>query len=84
MTNAAKTNNAYIYSLEVNPVLKSAVIATILNGFDIFTLISLSIYYRYISRNWLYFYIAGFVGTCLSFVAVILMPESPLYLHSKS
>lgn len=46
------------------------------------TTIFISLYFRFISRNWIGFQVCGFVLTCLSTLGLFFVPESPKYLWS--
>ena len=45
-------------------------------------MILLSLYFRYITKDWLGFQIYGLVATGLAFVGSMIAPESPKYLFS--
>ena len=50
---------------------------------DAGTLVIISVYYRYISKEWLPLQIFGVVMTFASAIALYIVPESPKYLYSK-
>lgn len=46
------------------------------------TLIIVSLYFRFISREWIFFQLYGITVLTLTFLGVIAAPESPKYLYS--
>ncbi len=50
---------------------------------DGFTTIFICLYFRFITKEWLYFQIVGVALVGLSTVGMLLIPESPKYLESK-
>lgn len=49
---------------------------------DGMTMILLSVYFRYISKEWIYFQIYGIILLGLASIAVFWVPESPKFLYS--
>ena len=50
---------------------------------DAFTMTILSLYFRFMTKNWLPFQIYAIVMNVLSTLAVLMIPESPKYLYSN-
>lgn len=50
---------------------------------DASTLVILSVYFRFVSKDWLPFQIFGVGITFMSVAAMACVPESPKYLYSK-
>jgi hypothetical protein len=46
------------------------------------TMILLSIYFRYITKDWLWFQIYGVIALSVSTLACFILPESPKFLYS--
>ena len=72
----------YVYLLELVPTRKQTSVGTALLIADGSTMIILSLYFRFISRNWLWFQIFALSLTSVSFCVTLLAPESPKYLYS--
>jgi MFS family permease len=77
-----KSNVAYIYVMEIVPAKKTTPVGTVLLIADGSTMIFLSIYFRFISKNWLYFQLFCIILSSIAFGITILCPESPKYLYS--
>ena len=76
------SNICYVYLLELIPSKLYTTVGTILLFADGSTLIFLSIYFRYISKDWLWFQIYGISISTLSFICCCFAPESPKYYYS--
>ena len=55
---------------------------TVLLFFDNFTVIFICLYFKYISRYWLWFQLFGVGLNALALIGVLFIPESPEYLYS--
>lgn len=77
-----KSNIAYIYLLELVPTKMQTYVGTAMLIADGSTMIILSIYFRFISKDWLGFQIFALCLTTVSFLVTLLVPESPKYLYS--
>lgn len=77
-----KVNIAYVYLLELVPTKMQTYVGTALLLADGSTMIFLSLYFRYISKNWLWFQIFAQSITAVAFLVTLLAPESPKYLYS--
>jgi hypothetical protein len=77
-----KSNIAYVYLLELVPTKWQTYVGTSLLIADGSTMILLSLYFRFITRDWLGFQIFGLALTTFSFVGSLIAPESPKYLYS--
>eukprot|EP00347_Sterkiella_histriomuscorum_P012127 403369790 len=82
LSQAGKSTNCYIYLMELIPQNKQTLIGTLMNFADGLILILMSIYFRFISKNWMYYQICGLFATCLAFIACLFIPESPKYYYS--
>lgn len=77
-----KSNIAYVYLLELVPTKWQTYVGTSLLIADGSTMILLSLYFRFITRDWLGFQIFGIVLSTVAFVGSLIAPESPKYLYS--
>jgi hypothetical protein len=77
-----KSNIGYVYPLELVPKGWQTYVGTALFFADGSTMIFLSLYFRYISTDWLAFQIFTIVLTSIAFLGCLLAPESPKYLYS--
>ena len=68
--------------MEMIPVKKQALVGSIMNTVDGFTLIYLAVYFRWISIHWLYYEIFGFSIICAALLLFAPLPESPKFLYS--
>lgn len=82
LSTPGKSNIAYVYLLELVPTDWQTYVGTALLFADGSTMIILSLYFRYLTKDWLAFQIYGISATALAFFAVMLAPESPKYLYS--
>ena len=41
------------------------------------------LYFRYISKNWIFLELVGVLLSAVSAITIWFLPESPIYLHSK-
>ena len=74
---------SFVYMCELVPEKHRTYIGSVLLFLDATTVGLVSVYFRFISKNWLYF---QYVSVGLNFIAVIALlfiPESPKLLHSK-
>ncbi|CDW81726.1 solute carrier family member 5 [Stylonychia lemnae] len=81
-TQPGKSNIAYIYMLELIPSKFGTYLSTLACIADGFTTILISLYFRFVSINWIYFQIFGLSMTFVSCFALFFLPESPKYLWS--
>ena len=77
-----KSNIAYVYLLELVPSKMQTYVGTAMLFADGSTMIFLSLYFRFISKNWLWFQIFALSFTSLAFLVSLIAPESPKYLFS--
>ncbi|CDW78574.1 solute carrier family member 5 [Stylonychia lemnae] len=82
LTSVAKVGTSYVYLLELVPQKSVTAISTIVLFADGSTMIWISLYYKFISNEWLYLQIFGITITGLSNVTMLLMPESPKFFYS--
>ena len=67
-----------MFSEDYRSIIGSAILFT-----DSATMIFLPLYYKLISKNWLYFQLFYFYLSIISSLCLFLIPESPKYLLSK-
>jgi len=80
--NAGKPNLGYVYILELVPTSWQTYVGTLIHISDGCTLIFLSIYFRFISKDWFWFQLFCFVFSTLAIAGCSIAPESPKYLYS--
>lgn len=83
LCNEAKIGVNWVYLLEFTPTRYQAYIGTSLNIVDGMTLFYLAVYFRYISKYWLYYEIFGLCNGVIGTLAILILPESPYYLYGK-
>jgi len=78
-----RVNIGFIYGQEIINSKHINVIGSLYNMIDGLTMIGASLYFKYLSKNWLYlqalFFAISAIGTGIAFF----LPESPRYLISK-
>lgn len=57
-------------------------VCTLLLFFDNFTTILICLYFKYVSRYWLWFQLAGVALNVIALIGIFMIPESPEYLYS--
>jgi hypothetical protein len=72
----------YIYLLEFIPKKWQTAVGTALLFGDGSTMIFLSLYFRFISKDWLWFQVFALSLTAAAFLVTLFAPESPKYLYS--
>lgn len=82
LTCTGKASTAYVYLLEYIPKNRVTWVGSYMLFADGSTMIFSSIYFRYITNDWLAFQIYGVVVLSISTVAMLLIPESPKFLYS--
>lgn len=82
LTNPGKSNVCYIFLLEFIPKKWQTPVSTLLLFADGSTMIFLSLYFRFVSKNWLWFQIFTLSLTTVAFIVILFAPESPKYLYS--
>ena len=80
--NPGKSNIAYVYLLELVPTKMQTYVGTALLFADGSTMILLTVYFRFISKNWIGFQIFAISFAAIAFLITLLAPESPKYLYS--
>ncbi len=80
MLSCIRVNMSFIYGSEIIKNTHSTVIFSFYNTFDGWTMITASLYFKYISKDWMYLY-SYFFSLCLVGMTIsFFMPESPRYL----
>lgn len=77
-----KSNIGYVYLLELVPTSWQTYVGTELLIADGSTMIILSIYFRFVSKDWLWFQVFAVSLFTLCYVFCFFIPESPKYLYS--
>eukprot|EP00347_Sterkiella_histriomuscorum_P020221 403338627 len=84
LSSAGKSSNGYIYMMELIPQKNQTLIGTLMNFADGSTMIIMSLYFRFISKNWMYYQICGLFATFIAFIACFFIPESPKYYYANN
>lgn len=74
---------SFVYMCELVPVKNRTIIGSILLFSDATTIGLLALYFRFLSKNWLYFQYVSCGLNLLASLCLLAVPESPKYLHSK-
>ena len=77
-----KSNINYVYTLELVPAKWQTYTGTAMICADGSSLILVSLYFRYISKEWLGFQVFTFCFSTLCYIGTLFAPESPRYLYS--
>ena len=80
LLSSVRLNLGFIYGAEVLKEKQANVIGSLALSIDSFTMIIASIFFMYISKNWLGLYSIYFFLLTIPFFISFLMPESPRYL----
>lgn len=83
MTQAGKYSMAHVYLQELMPHRYRSLAGIFVQFADSFSLIFVSLYNRFVSKDWMPFQILGVTLTFVSFFALVIIPDSPKYLYSK-
>ena len=78
-----RLNLSFIYGSEVFKEKHASIMGSICLCLDSFTMIIVSFYFKYVSKEWSYLYYCLFAITCIPFMISLIMPESPKFLLSK-
>jgi len=74
-------NGGYVNVCEYVHTPYKNLVCTILLVFDMLSTIMIGVYFHYISKNWLWFCLIGFLFNVLSIFGIYFIPESPEYLY---
>lgn len=74
-------NGCYINVCEYVHLKWKTKVCSLLLVFDMLTCIIISVYWRYISKNWLWLHIFACCCNALGLVGLYFLPESPEYLY---
>ena len=72
-----RVNIGFVYMMELMPKSKQTFYATFYNIVDGSNLLTGTIYFWFISKDWIYFTMIGFVLQTFNVIAVWFLPESP-------
>lgn len=81
LTNPGKISIGYVYLLELIPAAWQTYAGTAFLIADGTTTVLVALYFRYISKDWLWFQVFFFSLMTLATLACFLVPESPKYLY---
>ena len=70
----------WIYLMELSPKKKQVILGSIYLTFDSTVYLIAAIYFKYISKKWFYYSLAGYVFLVISCLLVWFLPESPTQL----
>ena len=73
----------FVYAGEMFSEEYRSIVGSVILFTDSATILFLPLYYKLISKNWLYFQLFYFALSVISFFCLFLIPESPKYLLSK-
>ncbi len=71
---------SYLYGQEITPRENASFVGSVYNIFDALTMCWMSLYFRYISKDWLYSQLICLILIAISTALAFRLPESPLYL----
>jgi len=83
MAGPGKTMVGFVYAGEMFSEDYRSIVGSAILFTDSATIILLPLYYKLISKNWLYFQLFYFILSVISCMCLFLIPESPKYLLSK-
>jgi len=82
IVNAGIYNGGYINVCEYVHSPFKIHVCTLLLVMDNFTVVLVCLYFKYVSRYWLWFQILGILMNAVALVGILMIPESPEYLYS--
>ncbi len=82
LTNVGIYNGAYVNVCEYVHTFWKNHVCTFLLVFDQLTVVFIALYWKYISKDWVWFQVFGLIILCLATVGFYFLPESPEYLYS--
>ncbi len=74
---------SFVYVCELVPVKFRTLIGSMMLLMDATTIIFCALYFLYISKHWEYYHIFSIALNIVGTLGLLLIPESPKYLHSK-
>ncbi len=83
LTCTGKSSTGYVYLMELIGAKWQAWASVYMMLLDSITMIMLAVYFKYITKEWMYFQIFGITLLTLASIAVYWVPESPKLLHSQ-
>ena len=81
LTNVGIYNGAYVNVCEYVHTFWKNHVCTFLLVFDQLTVVFIALYWKYISKDWVWFQVVGLIILCLATVGSYFLPESPEYLY---
>ena len=83
MMSSVRINIGYVYLVELMPKSWHSTTGSIFNVFEGSIYVIASVYFWFLSKNWLYFVSVGYIFSLISACAIWLLPESPSFLIEK-
>lgn len=80
MMTTIRVNIGFVYMMEMMPKRKQSFYASLYNTFEGTILLQGTIYFWFISKDWIYFTLFGFALQCWNCIAILFVPESPRWL----
>ena len=73
----------YILSTELSPKRLQLLVWSVIFALDLIEVAFLSIYFMFISKNYIYFFYGAIAGTVIMTICSFFVPESPIFLYEK-
>ncbi len=78
-----KLNIAFVYLTELVPERYRTAVGTLILFLDASTMALHSLYFRFVTKEWIYFQIVSLVMNVIAVLGIMfVIPESPKYLHA--
>lgn len=78
---AGRSLIGYLYLLELVPSEWKTLVGTSLHSANSCTFIFSALYFWFVSKDWRWIILAALVANSITVVAILFIPESPIYLH---
>ena len=79
MCQEGKLSVCFVYLLEIIPHHYKGVAGAVNGVIESSTLLMIALYFRYISKDWLYYQLFGLSLNTFAFLALLIIPDSPKY-----
>lgn len=80
---SGRASVGYLYMIELTPKKYHAYVGTVLSILNCLTTVFGCIYFRYISKHWIWLVLVGFTFNFLCVIFMFFIPESPKYLIAR-
>ena len=85
MLNSCRMNIGYMYLIELIPSKNQKLIGTIFRVFDVACIVlAATFWFKYVETDWFVFVSFGLYFQIFSCIAVLFLPESPVYLLKRN